>query len=251
MARDHGLRSPLRAVALVSSALVLASCAASHGFDRGALSREARSSTPLATDEDIAKALGARAQLGVPFSVAVYFRPVRAEDRWRVGHENRWVWSSDDKQAVLARIDSLVPSGSISKVIPIADEVAAGDDLKSIRHAAARYGADAVIVVRGAGQVDRYNNVGSALYWTIVGLFLVPGTSADALFVASATMWDVRNEYLYASAEVEGREQVIGTPFTVDDGRTLAAPRSTGMIALGEEVERRLRTLAGTITAAK
>ena len=210
---------------------LLGACAGSRGFDRGALSRELRADTPVVSDEEIARVLGLRPQLAPPFKLGGYFRSSQR-------------WTGADKDALLGRLGPLVEAKAISQVIPISDSMIAREDLKSIRLAGARYGADAVLVVNGATQLDRYSNAGSALYWTIIGLFIVPGTSADALFLGSATLWDVRNEYLYASAEAEATEHAVGTPFTVDDDRLRAAARTKGMTALAEEVERRLRALA-------
>ena len=218
--------------ALLAPLVLLAACAGSRGFDRGAMSRELRSDTPVVNDEEIAKVLALRPQIAPPFKLGVYFRSTQR-------------WTGSDKDAVLGRVGRLVGAGPLSQVIPIADSVVTPrEDLKAIRLAAARYGADAVLVVNGATQIDRYGNAASALYWTVIGLFVVPGTSADALFLGNATLWDVRNEYLYASAEAEGSEHAIGTPFSVDDDRLRAAARAKGTKALGEEVERRLKALA-------
>jgi len=225
-------------------AVLLAGCASPRGFDRGALAGMARPETPAVTDDEIARVLATRPQLRTPFRLAVLFRPAPEIRRWGEGFRP-WRWSSDDREALLSRLAPLVGPAGLQEVVPVVDGVASGDDLKSIRLAAARHGADAVLVVSGAGQVDRYNNGWSALYVTLVGAFFVPGTEADGLFLANATLWDVRNEYLYASAEAEGTEHARGPPFMVDDDRTLTAARAKGAAALGGEVERRLRSLIG------
>src|SRR5512145_2171842 len=68
------------------------------------------------------------------------------------------------------------------------------------RSSAARRAADAVLVITGASAVDRYSNWASLLYVTLVGLWVVPGTHADGIFLAAGSVWDVRNEFLYATA---------------------------------------------------
>ncbi len=222
--------------------LLLTACASSRGFDRGALSQMVRPQTPEVTDEAIAKTLAVRPQLTPPFRLAVYFRSGRKLGDTGEDYGTQ-PWTGADKDAVLSKLSPLVGGGVLSQLIPVADAIVGGEDLKSIRLAAARTGADAVLFVSGAGQVDRYNNWSSALYFTIVGLFVVPGTRTDALYLANATLWDVRNEYLYASAEAEGTDHTTGTPLTVDDTQVLASARLKGMGALGEEVEKRLRNL--------
>ena len=231
------------------AALALLACASPRGFDRGALARELRPVAPAVTDEDIGKALATRPQLRSPFKLAVYFKPGPPMRRWG-DYARPYQWTGTDKEALLSRLSPLVGPGGLSEVIPVSGGVVVGDDLKSIRLGAARYGADAVLVVSGAGQVDRYNNGWAGLYVTIVGAFIVPGTEADGLFVASAVLWDVRNEYLYASAEAEGTEHVSGPPSLVDDDRVLATARTRGAAALGAEVERRLRSLHGAVSTA-
>jgi hypothetical protein len=37
----------------------------------------------------------------------------------------------------------------------------------------------------------------------IAPALFVPGSEVDTLFLSSASMWDVRNEYLYLTAEAE------------------------------------------------
>jgi len=196
---------------------LLGACAGSRGFDRGALSRELRADTPVVSDEEIARVLGLRPQLAPPFKLGVYFRSSQR-------------WTGADKDALLGRLGPLVEAKAISQVIPISDSMIAREDLKSIRLAGARYGADAVLVVNGATQLDRYSNAGSALYWTIIGLFIVPGTSADALFLGSATLWDVRNEYLYASAEAEAIGRSDTSRMTSPSMRTLQPGRGWGHV---------------------
>jgi hypothetical protein len=151
--------------ALPLAALLLASCAAPMGFDRGALARQVRPDAAPVTEEEIARVLAVRPQLPGPFQLAVYFRPPSGERFRGFGH-GTWLWSGEEKEAVLGRVQPLVGT-ALSKVITVASGTVAGEDLKSIRLAAARHGADAVLVVSGAGQVDRYNTAGSALYWTI------------------------------------------------------------------------------------
>jgi rhombotail lipoprotein len=188
---------------------------------------------PVVNEKEIARVLSLRPQLAAPLRLTVYFR-------------SGVPWTGADKDAVITKLNSFVEKQAISQVIPIADSIVGSEDLKAVRLAAARYGADAVLVVNGAGQIDRYNNIGSVLYWTVVGIFVVPGTNADALFLASATLWDVRNETLYASAEADGTDHATGTPFTVDDKRVMSAARLNATRALGQELESRLRRLTGT-----
>jgi hypothetical protein len=224
------------------------SCAGPRGFDRGPLLQGLRPEAPVVTDEEVARVLAARPQLPQRFKVAVAFKPIRPQGRrGLVGHTDRW--TGTDKDALLTRLVGLVGDGGLAGVIPVVDDLAGGE-VKALRLAAARHGADAVLVVGGAGDVDRYNNGWAGLYVTLVGAFIAPGTEADALFLASATLWDVRNEYLYASAEVEAVEHDRGPLVFIDDTQLLAAARAKAVAALATELERRLRSLSGQGTKA-
>jgi hypothetical protein len=140
--------------------------------------------------------------------------------------------------------DTLRREGIASQVVAIADETISGTDLRAIRLAAARHGSDAVLVVSGAADVDRYNNASAALYVTLVGYWIVPGTNADALFLASGTLWDVRNEYLYLSAQAEATEARVGPGGWLEDAHVIAAAKKKALPALREELLKRMRSLA-------
>jgi hypothetical protein len=77
------------------------------------------------------------------------------------------------------------------------------DDMKSLRLAAANHHADALLVVSGAGQIDRYINNWGWTYALLLPTLFVPGSQADTLFVTNAALWDVRNDFLYLTAEAE------------------------------------------------
>jgi len=120
---------------------------------------------------------------------------------------------------------------------------AAATELKRIRLAAARHGADAVLVIKAAGQVDDYVSPLSVFYLTIVGLWVVPGTHHDALFVVRGGLWDVRNEYLYLTAEAEGLGQRVG-PVWVRSRGAVDEARGIAMKGFQEELRKRMNTLA-------
>jgi hypothetical protein len=115
--------------------------------------------------------------------------------------------------------------------------------LKSIRLAAARHHADAVLIVDYAPDVDRYNNVTAVLYLTLVGGFLIPGTHSDALVMMNGALWDVRNEYLYMTVEVEEEAQRIGPAFLLQDEHTIEKAKQNTLPIFYEEVLRRIRRL--------
>ncbi len=210
-----------------------------RGFDRGELTRAARVEQREATDAEIARVLALRPQLPAPFKLAVWFRPPRTE-RWS---QARFQWRDEDREAVLVALRPLVADGIVAEIAAIADTTVVGDDLRAARLAAARHGADAVMIVAGAAEVDRYNNLSALLYVTLVGLWVAPGSRADGIFLATGSLWDVRNEFLYATAEAEGVFGKTRPALLLNDGEMVAGAKRAAVAALAKELGARVRNL--------
>lgn len=180
--------------------IFLAGCA-SKGFNRGALQDQIGVQKPVTNDADIKEILGKKPNLPKPFKLAVYFKKPTVKNE----STSKWRWTDADKDLVLNAAKELKSENLISDVFPILGNLVADDDLKSIRVAAAKHGADAVLVIDGAGEIDKYINNWGWTYILILPALFVPGSEADTLFLTNAAMWDVRNEYLYLTAEAEGK----------------------------------------------
>ena len=198
--------------------LSVTSCASSRGFDRGNL-RGQFTDQKIVTEKDIKKALELKPQLPNPFKLAIYFSTPNSEWRYRYA----WNWLGEDKDKLLEIKNDLKPKNIISDVIVINDSIVEGTHNKAIRLAAARVGADAVVVINGVSDVDRYNNNLGFAYFLLITPFFIPGTEADALFMTNASMWDVRNQYLYLSVETEGMANEAKPAFYIDEDRVIKA----------------------------
>ncbi len=225
---------------IVLSTLLLSACTSSRGFDRGEL-RSHIVEQKVVTEEDIQKVLELQPQLPRPFNLALYFSSP-SQTRWRA--EKSWNWSGEDKDVLLAVKQGLKDKGIVSDVVPLNDSILEGHDLKAIRLAAARAGADAVLVLHGVSDVDRYNNSLGMTYLLIVSAFFIPGTEANALFMVNASMWDVRNQYLYMSVETEGLEDEIRPAYFIDEEELLQDAKTTALDNLTKEISRRLERMA-------
>jgi len=179
-------------------ATALAACASPRGFDRGRL-LESIAPDQVVTDAEIGRVLELRPQLVEPFALGVYL----TEPAWSEWHA-RWSWLPADKERLLALGASLERQGLVSRTVYVSSSIVADESPESIRLAAAQHGLDAVLVVSGASDVDRYNNALGPLYALLVTGLFVPGTVLDGLFVSHAALWDVRNGFLYASVEADG-----------------------------------------------
>lgn len=175
----------------------------SSGFNRGELKDILGVEKPVYSDSAIEDEFKKKANLPKLFKLAVYFKNPKEEQKWR--------WESSDKKILEDIARDLKAEGIVSDVFPLVSSVVESDDLKSLRLAAAKHHADALMVVSGAAQIKRgLNNYGWS-YALLLPMFFVPASQTNSLFVANATIWDVRNEYIYLTVETENAENVAST----------------------------------------
>lgn len=231
--------------------LTLTGCTMSRGFDRNVL-REHVSQPATATD--IQAVLNLKPQLPYPFKLAIYVHSPELFQR-------KPFWTELEKNSLQNTAATLKQSGVISDVVFIADSVVQHDSeprfnlrtglhapmprVSELRLAAARYGADALLTVNGISSTDRYNNVWSLSYWTIVGAYFVPGTHSDALVMISGVLWDVRNEYLYATEEAEGGAQKRGPALVLEDVDVIRQAKQVALTEFNHNLTARLLRLNG------
>jgi len=172
----------------------------STGFDRGKLHDSTKFRPLNTTDKEIDRILKLKPQIHFPFKLAI----------WIDGDDPLKVYSKPDDQILFQKfIADLKQKGIISDAIFISQSLVEEEKLQFIRLAAARYNADAVLSIRSSKQIDSYPNFMSILYLTVIGFWIFPGSTRDSIFYISGTLWDVRNEYLYLTAESEGEAKII------------------------------------------
>lgn len=220
--------------------LLLSACASSRGFDRGTL-RGQISEPQVVTEEDIQKVLELKPQLPQPFNLAIYFAQP-SQTKWR--YNNSWKWSGEDKDLFLEIKNELKDKGIASDIFALNDSIMEGSDLVAIRLAAARAGADAVLVVNGVSDLDRYNNALGITYVLLVPAFFIPGTTADALFMVNASMWDVRNQYLYMSVEAEGMADETRPAYFLDEEGIIQEAKTEALASITKEISSRLERMS-------
>lgn len=228
----------MRNIVTIMLLLSLAACASSRGFDRGALKSQVADQKVI-TEEDIQKTLNLKPQLPSPFKLAIYFAQP-ASTRYYGG---LWNWRSEDKDAIKAATDALKTGDAVAETVFISEDIVEGHDNRAIRMAAARAGADAVLIVRGISDIDRYNNVLGYTYALILPPLFIPGTVADGLFMVTASMWDVRNQYLYLSAEAEGNSSQTRPAIFIEESQVIKAAKTDALAALSKELSARLTGL--------
>lgn len=231
--------------ALIALALGLSACASSQGFHRESLRDPTQGppNQPSIENEAIAKALAKRPQLPKPFRVAVHFKsPPRHSDLR---------WKDSDRELFRRLANNLAPSDEISAIFPLAKALVRGEELEDLRLAAADQGADALLVVSANAEVERAANALSWTYLALVTALFVPGTTSEALVLSQASLWDVRNGFLYMSAEAEHLEAETAPLALLDDKELVEKTKRLSLEKLSAEVETQMQGLVGHQKAAK
>lgn len=216
-------------------------CGCVTGFDRTMVRDQLRfapgegaKAVQHVSAEKFAQVMALRPQLRFPCNVAVYMCP---------GDGYGWCWTAEDKKVLDAWGKALRQEGVVANMFLMSEMFVQGQDLEAIRLAAASYGADAVLVIKGATQTNEYQNPAALLNLTIVGGFIVPASHADSLFVAQAGLIDVANGFVYASMEGEGKGYAIGPTFIIDEKASITRAKRQAIRHLAPEIYTRLRRL--------
>ena len=227
----------LRISILVAIVSGLVGCTSPRGFDRGQLQTAVAPET-MVTEDEIQRVLDLKPQLTRPFKLGVYLRSPKSH-HWSAS----WKWLPEDKESILAIGQALGAQGLVSETVFISSTTAPNEELKSIRLAAARHGVDSVLVVGGISDMDRYNNSLGIAYALIVTPFFVPGTVVDSIFVSHASLWDVRNGFLYASVEADGEATVTGPAAFVDESSVVTEAKERSLEALTSSTKTHIENL--------
>ena len=231
---------PLSRLIAAACALALSSCAT--GFDRGELRTKLFAATGRTTDADIAKVLALKSQVRRPFSMGVC---------------TDFVATSADRELFASKIAELQTAGIVGKVVFISEvsssEAAESSDatatkgkasqLKQVRLAAARRGLDTVLTLHTASDTRDHDNALAVLNLTIVGGYIAPSSHHDTLVLMSGMLWDVRNEYLYVTAEAEGLEKQIRPSFLTNEDKGRIRANTKALTAFCDEFVKRAKTL--------
>ncbi len=213
--------------------LVLCGCA--QGFDRNALQERLNDGTLQSPDAAIAETRGLKPQLRFPCRIAVYLKP----------GDRDWRWTPEDKAVMEQVAATLKQEGVASEVFLLPDMLAGKGDVKELRLAAAKCGADVLYVVHGAAQTDSYKNFAAVLNITVVGGYVVPASHKDTLFLIEGVLLDVDNGYVYGAAWGEGVGKLVRPTFVIEEKDSVALAKTKAVAAFGSTTLLRLRTLAG------
>ena len=218
--------------------VTLSACAGSQGFDRAEMQEVLRQTVDLTQQQAVPDAAERPVpKPTAPFRLGLFFTHRDFPTRHAI---QRAEWLSQDKDVLLRALAPLQDQRILRESLVIADSTVSHSNLTEIRKAAARYGADLLLIVTGVGAVDRYNNRYAWLYPTIIGAYFADGTHSDALYLVRAGLWDVKSGLLLASEETEGHAQTVGPAALVDDRVTIRQAKKMALEHVGARMVEQL-----------
>jgi len=168
------------------------------------------------TDQDIANVLDAHVKPKLPTAIAIArLDSERGDQLTPLGHSEVKGW----ERAMAGQSQIL----GIRTVTTLADEDSRMSShsmqvmsLHSLRASAAGMGCElSLVYIVAHGEVDNFNDA-ALLYWTIVGLFTVPGSEFEHKTVMQAVLVDCRTGVILGTANGDGRAKQAYVPAAGD-----------------------------------
>jgi rhombotail lipoprotein len=223
-------------IPLLLAMALSAGCAGSQGFNRAAMN-EVLHVDPSSDRESHAPS-NQSYPLSPPFRLGIFF----ADHNFPNHQSLRKVeWLSADRERLLHGLAPLRDQQILTDIFVLMDSTVQAENIDGIRQAGSRYGADGVLIVDGAGAIDRYNNRFAWLYPTMIGAYLAPGTESDALVMATGSLWAVRSEWHAPIHIVEGVSKITGSAVFVEDSAALQEAKKQAIQVLGRRIVHQLQ----------
>ncbi len=230
----------VRRTAVFLIVISLSGCFA-RSFERTEFAMHLQQEAAPAADVAIAQAQALKPQLTFPCRVAVYLPP-------RISGP----WKAKEKEIVDSWATSLKQDGIVSDMFLMCDMFTQGKEhstnptLTELRVAAARHGANALLVIQGDCEVDSGKNPAALFNLTIIGGYLIPSSHRDATVTLQGALVDVGNGFLYTSIDAEGEGSVIRPAFLVEDKPAIERAKQKALANFGPEFLKRMRNVHAT-----
>lgn len=219
--------------------LLLMGCTG-YGLSRNTFLERLNDCSLQSPDTAIAEVRGLKPQLQFPCRIAVYLKP----------GDHDWRWTPEDKALLQQWGAELKREGIASEVFMLPELVIntkeGKSDVKGLRLAAARCGADALFVVHAASQTESYKNFATVFDLTIIGGYVIPASHRDSLFVIEGVLLDVDNGYIYTAVQSEGEGKIMRPTFVIEDKDAVVKAKARALNQFGDELLNCMRTLAAT-----
>ena len=218
----------------------LPACASHPAFDRPEMQDVMRQTVILSVPQAAPGEPEAAPAISSPFRLSFFFTRKEFPTKQAIKPVE---WLSQDKHVLLRALAPLQNEHILRNSLVIADLAVQESSLTEIRKAAARYGADMIVIVTGVGAVDRSNNGYAALYPTILGAYLAPGTVSEALVLIEGSLWDVRSGFSYGTLKAEGQSRLVGPVMSIEDRDALMQGKHRALETFSAQLVERLRLL--------
>ncbi len=215
-------------------------CSGSRGLNRQALQESFHDNPDVVTDQDIAATMALQARLPAPYRLAIFFKYTDFPSSPMLRKVD---WVSADAALVQRALEPVQEEGILQQSFLLANSTVQGTTFRDIRLAAARYNADAILVIDGAAAVDRFNNGHAWWYATVIGTYFAHGTESHALFMMEGSLWDVRSGSLYGTQTAEGETTLAGPATLLEDTSAIAEAKDVALAKFGKEIAETLRSL--------
>ncbi len=145
--------------------------------------------------------------------------PLRGNGNFR--REDRASWSKEERAVIDRWVEAAAKKGAIRDAIYlprllVENGTASTDPLGEAAKAARLGGAEAVLVVQTAAGTNKGGNVLSVLYLTIVGCWVIPGTTMRSSAIAEGVLIGADGATLYGFGEGLGKKSSV-TPVAYAD----------------------------------
>jgi rhombotail lipoprotein len=222
----------MKILPVLLAALSAIGCSAS--FSARALEERQWGGEKFFTDDDLKRIEQLRPQLTPPIRLAI------APPLYEHGSPEQ----EGEREAIEAWSAELKKSGLVKEVILLPNVLLGTpsqgrhthDYFKAVRVAAARVQADAVLVMSSVTDVSSYLNPLSILDLTVVGTYLVPGHSKDALTIVEGIVMDNRNEYVYWTGSARATGTTTAPLALIDRDDAVRRSRVAALKAFGERL---------------
>lgn len=215
-----------------------AGCAGSRGFDQAAMHEALHLDSHSISEPP--PVLPGSARPSPPFHLGIFFVKHQVPDTPSI---RKVEWLSADRDQLLHELAPLRDEQLLADMFVLTDVRLRGADIKEIRQAGARFGADMILIVDGAAGIDRYNNRYAWLYPTLIGAYLAPGTESDVLIMATGSLRAVRSDWHAPLQTTEARSKTVGAAAFLEDNTPLQDAKKLAIQTLGKSIVEQLRLL--------
>jgi hypothetical protein len=210
--------------------LICASCSPQPTLDRAGVVQVVEKEMPSKTR---------KAQLETPLQLAVYFKPVSdTEGR----NPPQWQWTSEDREHITRTLQRLKKLSVLSGYSILGEPQTMNP--AALRRATTNAGAQALLVLHGAGDASERRNGAARLYPLLITTLFVAGNETEGVFSAGATLWDSDQSRAYSRLTAEGRKLTVAPMWFTDMDATVAVARERAVRKLRGQLYREFVDLA-------